>query len=316
MKSGSTVRSLLAGTNNHTVTSSHSSSRPVLGSSGQQLQHSHSSGAMKPHQTNINRVNSFPKTSPLASLTAEYQVNPGSQAVTRAPNVTISQDNSSPLSTSAASTPWGVVAPSTAAAGDASQPQTVPAAAVSRGDKVSRKQTATASGLLQAQERAGRRSPSHAHRSPRGARKVSKHSSSAGAASSSSSSGLQAGRSHRTHHHHHSSSSSSTTATPHSTTTAASTTSCTTITQPNIIVGAMGDTAPTLVGATAQVPCKDKNIRDKDCKNKDKTHESKEKELRGSLVRICYYIVYACNKILITYCFKHKYRIVRGSQNL
>ena len=131
--------------------------------------------AAKSHHISVSRAHSFPKTSPLA-MSSDYQVRAGSQGVTsRGLNVTVPHGRSTNSNSSASYSQ----SPSQKVSSGASH--STQSSKSSRGTSSSSQSAASPSSLVQVQEKAGRRSPSHTHtHSPRSTRKstaerVAKH---------------------------------------------------------------------------------------------------------------------------------------------
>lgn len=120
------------------------------------------------HHISVSRAHSFPKTSPLA-MASDYQARTGNQGTSgRTANVAVTHGRSTNNGSSSSSSQ----SPSQKISSGASH--SAQSSKSSRGTSASSSQSAASpSSLVQAQEKAGRRSPSHTHtHSPRTTRKA------------------------------------------------------------------------------------------------------------------------------------------------
>lgn len=88
--SSRTPREVIAAASSASVTPTSSSISPAGQQAAQSTAQTQSPSNKLPHVT-VSRAHSFPKSSPLAAAGLDYQVRPGSQGVTRSPNVTVGQ---------------------------------------------------------------------------------------------------------------------------------------------------------------------------------------------------------------------------------
>ena len=268
----------------------------MLGTSGQQHLHQQhlqqqaaaASGATtsqlaspiaKSHHISVSRAHSFPKTSPLA-MANDYQVRAGSQGgvTSRAPNVTAPHGRSTNSNSSSSSSSSSHTQSQNVSSGASHSTQSSKS---SRGTSSNSQSVAYPSSLVQVQEKAGRRSPSHTHsHSPRTSRKATADRAVKHAAAMS---GLASGRDTAAappvaaRSSSQQSPSSKPSPSPHSmlTTTA-------TITPPNKVVGATVDELLPL-GAISQLPSQ----RDREHRDHERRDREKEKVFVWKFKTLC-----------------------------
>ena len=221
------------------------------------------------HHVSVSRAHSFPKTSPLA-MSSDYQVRAGNQGVnTRAPNVTAPHGRSTNGSSSSSSSSQSTSQKVSSGASHSAQ-STKSSRSVASSSQAAA--SASPNSLVQVQEKAGRRSPSHTHtHSPRSSRKstaerAAKHAAAmSGLASTRDSAAPPPVASRTSSQQQPQSPSCNPSPSAHSmlTTTA-------TITPPNKVVGATVDELLP-VGAISQMPShKDREHKDHERREKDK----------------------------------------------